>query len=100
MILDASAVLALLKKEKGHEKVQLAVTNGALMSAVNYIEVLTKLIQANMPPEIAQQAISILNITIIPLDVDLALSSAKLYIYTKTKGLSLGDRACLALAFL
>ncbi len=100
MVLDASVVLALLYKEKGFERVKQALASeDALMSAVNYAEVLTKLIRQGMKPVLAKQAIGVLSITIVPFSDRVAFEAAALYPQTKKQGLSLGDRSCLALGF-
>ena len=50
VVLDASAVLAYLQDESGCEKVDVVLSEGrAIMSAVNYAEVVGKLFEAGLP---------------------------------------------------
>ena len=97
VVLDASAVLALLLDEPGADEVTLRL-DGAAMSAANLAEVLTKLVDAGVPLPAASEAIGLLGIRIVPLDADAAFACAQLRPPTRERGLSLGDRACLALA--
>ena len=96
-VLDASAILALLNDETGAGMVQ-ELLPVAIVSAVNYAEVVTRLSLLGMPENEIHQALDILGLTIIPLDEDLSFRTGSLGIVTKQYGLSLGDRACLALA--
>ena len=96
-VLDASAVLALIFLEPGWEAVD-RVLPGSLMSTVNVAEALTKLIQDSISLDNATEEISKLNIEIIEFDLKSAAMTAELRPSTKHLGLSLGDRACLALA--
>lgn len=96
-VLDSSAVLALLNGEAGAEKVALRL-EGAAISAVNVAEVGTKLIDGGMTTSAAQQAIDLLRMRIVNFDEDLAISAYGMRSAPKAVGLSLGDRACLALA--
>lgn len=96
-VLDASAVLALLNGEPGAERVS-AVLDEALISAVNAIEVGTTLTDSGMDSEAAWTAFELLGIPVVDLDAPLSLSAISLRTATKHAGLSLADRACLALA--
>ena len=95
-ILDASALLALLRRESGAEKVEVVVPD-AVISTVNLGEVLGKLVDYGMPEALAFSAIGGLGISFMDVDVALARSSARLREITRKAGLSLGDRICLAL---
>ena len=95
-VLDASAVLALLNQETGHDKVE-AVLADSVMSAINLCEVMGKLIDAGLSEEEAHESIDLLNVEIISFDTDQAHLVAALRPTTKKLGLSLGDRSCLAL---
>lgn len=95
-VLDASAVLALLNQETGQEKVE-AVLTDSVIGAVNFCEVMGKLIDAGLSEEDARESIDLLNIQIISFDTDMARLAAVLRHTTKKLGLSLGDRSCLAL---
>lgn len=95
--IDASALLALLFAEPGADTVADTIAVGAATSTVNLSEVATVLVRHRKNPQ------SILGplreqLAVEPLtDVD-ALAAAALYPRTAKKGLSLGDRSCLALA--
>ena len=95
-VLDASAVLALLNQEPGKERVE-ALLADSVISAINYCEVLGKLIDAGLSEEDAQESIDLLGIECLDFDLELARLAAALRPTTKKLGLSLGDRSCLAL---
>jgi len=97
-VLDASAILALLNQEAGAEMVATFVAEGAAVSAVNLAEVVAKLGEAGLPEEAIETALASLGLEIVDFDVDLAYRAARLRPTTQHLGLSLGDRACLALA--
>jgi PIN domain nuclease of toxin-antitoxin system len=98
VILDASALITLLSEEKGNETVA-SVLPKSVMSSVNIAEVAKFLIEKrNLNKEEVSNIIQSLIETIIPFDTQLALISADIVSHTKALGLSLGDRACLALA--
>ena len=97
VVLDASAILALLYRETGDDVVAAAL-NGAAVSTVNVAEVLSKLADTGMPVAEMREAIDDLGLTIVPFDVDLSYAVGLLRPATKGQGLSLSDRACLALA--
>jgi ribonuclease VapC len=96
VVLDASAVIALLRSEPGCDIVRAAIAD-AVITAVNYSEVLKKTIERGGTGDAAASFVSGLSIGIIPFDETLAAVSAELYPQTKEHGLSLADRACLAL---
>ena len=97
-ILDASAILAVLNGESGQKKVIPLLAESAI-SSVNLSEVAAKLLEAGMDESSARLAVSVLGIgEIIDFTEDLAWEAARLRPLTKQHGLSLGDRACLALA--
>lgn len=97
-VLDASVVLAVLNGEPGEKKV-IPILAESAVSAVNLTEVAAKLLEAGMDEAGARLAVSILGIgEIVDFTTDLAWEAARLRPLTKQYGLSLGDRACLALA--
>ena len=96
-VLDASAVLALLFGEPGHERVA-AVLDDACLSTVNLAEVLGRLARDGHDPEVVRRKIEASTIEIVPFDAAQATICAALLPATRALGLSLGDRACLALA--
>ena len=97
VLLDASALLAVLNQEKGCEIVEPLLRRAAL-SAVNYAEVISKLAEHGVPPQEAALAVGDLVGEILPFDAPLAVIAGRLRAETKALGLSLGDRACLATA--
>ena len=97
-VLDASALLAVLNDEPG-QAVVIPLLAESAVSTVNIAEVGSKLIEAGMDQTAARIVIGILGIgEIIDFDIDLSWETSSLRPFTKTFGLSLGDRACLALA--
>ena len=98
VVLDASALLALLNKEPGNELVAEFIENGAIMSAVNLSEVVAKLSEAGLPEETIHDVLDALGLTIVEFDRTSAYIVGLLRPATRQAGLSLGDRACLALA--
>ncbi len=97
LILDTSALIALMFEEPGADMV-MALLPGAIMSTVNILEAATLLQARNIPIEVAAKEIDQLLAEIVPLEAPVAFLAASLYPVTKTYGLSLGDRVCLALA--
>jgi len=97
VVLDASAVLALLLKEPGQDRVS-AVLNGAVVSAVNMAEVYTTCADRGLDVGIVGSLTAGLPIILTPFDDRHALEAGRLRTLTKSRGLSLGDRACLATA--
>jgi PIN domain nuclease of toxin-antitoxin system len=95
-VLDASALLALLHKESGAGRVA-EVLPGALLGMVNCAEVVTKLADLGMPAGDAREAIISLGVRIAPFTEEQAVLTGGLRPITRSAGLSLGDRACLAL---
>jgi ribonuclease VapC len=97
LVADASAIIALLVGEKfnGFDPADL---NGTLISSVNLAEVLTRLPEFGVPEHAADGAIAELNLRVIAFDETQARATARLRPATRQAGLSLGDRACLALA--
>lgn len=97
-VLDASALLALLNQEEGSEQVAELVAAGAIISAVNLSEVVAKLSLFGMPESLIRESLDPLGLEIVPFDVEPAYRTALRAGPTRAAGLSLGDRACLALA--
>ena len=97
VVLDASALLAMLKGESGAAKVAGAIA-GARVSAVNYAEVVGHFVHAGMPAPAIDAMLDPLPMTIVPVDKVLAQLAGRLRAVTAKAGLSLGDRVCLALA--
>ncbi len=96
-VLDASAFLAMIKSEPGWDRVAVALPTAA-MSSVNAAEVYSKLSEWNVSREEHARCHAVIKDRIIPFDADLAYRTGALRGATMHKGLSLADRACLALA--
>ncbi len=101
-VLDASALLAFLFDETGAQKVERYLAGGALISAVNLCEVWSKLTDRGIDIEtVTEEFISSgLHdaLEIVGFDEIMAKETARLKPDCRQAGLSLGDRACLALA--
>jgi ribonuclease VapC len=97
VVADASAILAVLKNEPFNNADPLRLV-GATISAVNFCEVLSKLYDDGLNDAQASAAISRMDLRVVPFDGPQAKTAAKLRSLTRHAGLSLGDRACLALA--
>lgn len=98
-VLDASAILAYLQQEPGADRVEsILLAHPCLLCAVNLTEALTRLADWKVPLALAEQHIMGLEVAIVPFDHTLACQAAELRLPTRALGLSLGDRACLALA--
>ncbi|TXN81100.1 type II toxin-antitoxin system VapC family toxin [Methylobacterium sp. WL8] len=97
IVLDASAVLAVIFDEAGAERVASHLP-GAMISTVNVSEVMTKLYDLGMPQATVEDIVAGLQLTILPFDLEQAAEAARLRSHTREAGLSLGDRACLATA--
>jgi ribonuclease VapC len=101
-VLDASALLAWLHLEPGALAVRTALDNTAAMSVVNWAEVLTKLADLGQDPvevrsRMFKEGIFEKDLLLWPLDEAMAIEVAKLRARTRSSGLSLGDRSCIAL---
>lgn len=97
-VLDASAVIALLRSEPGEEHVVIALLAGAVISSVNSCEVVGKLADAGMQGAAIARSLSLTGLTVVVFDEVLAHAAGLLRTATRHLGLSLGDCACLALA--
>jgi ribonuclease VapC len=97
LVLDASALLACILREPGGDEVR-GRTSAAQVSALNYGEVVTKLIDRGAMAESAAMVVRELDVSVVVFDEAAALRAGALRPLTRHLGLSLGDRACLALA--
>jgi ribonuclease VapC len=97
VVLDASALLALLRNEKGAATVS-ACLSKAVVSTVNLAEVQSKLVAAGLSEQDAWWHIAEAGCQSVLFDEDQARIAGGLIRITRPYGLSLGDRACLALA--
>jgi ribonuclease VapC len=98
-VIDASALLAVARGEKGADFVlDLINEQECVISSVNVAEVATRLIDLGLPLGEVNNAIAQFNVNSIDFNQEQAIVSAKMRLITRAIGLSLGDRACLALA--
>ena len=97
IVFDASAIIALIRAEKGWNRVAEAMPK-AVMCAVNVSEVSAKLAEWGSDRASIEKTRAVLADLIEPFDAELAWQAGQLRPVTKSHGLSLGDRACLALA--
>jgi ribonuclease VapC len=95
--LDASALLCLFNQEVGQDRVRAALAE-AIISAVNYSEVVAKLVERGGAVAAVSRALEHLHLTVVEFDRAQAVEGGALRPATRQAGLSFGDRACLALA--
>jgi PIN domain nuclease of toxin-antitoxin system len=97
IVLDASAILAVLNREPGADKLTPQLLSSATSSTVNLAEVQSKLVARGLSPDDAWEA------TLSPIREAMAFTAehaktaGSLITHTRALGLSFGDRACLAL---
>lgn len=96
-VFDASVILAIIQQEPGHEKF-LDLALGGLTSTVNLAEARAKLSDRGLGRKDIDKAMEFINLSPVAFDIEQAEISSELRSSTKDAGLSLGDRACLALA--
>ncbi len=96
-VLDASALLCLFNQEEGQERVRAALGE-AVVSAVNYSEVIAKLVERGGAAAAVSRALEHLHLTVVEFDRAQAVEGGALRQATRQAGFSFGDRACLALA--
>jgi ribonuclease VapC len=96
-VLDASAVIALLREERGSEKVA-EVVAGAVIGVVNHAEVVSHFVHLGAPIEEVREMLNALPVTVVAVDDALSWEAGALRSITSRARLSLGDRFCLALA--
>jgi PIN domain nuclease of toxin-antitoxin system len=96
LVADASAVIALLVGEPFIRFDATRLSN-ALISTVNLSEVLARLPELGVPEDAAADAVSRLTLRVVTFDETQARAAARLRALTRQAGLSLGDRACIAL---
>ncbi len=96
-VLDASALLAYLHDEDEGARVRGELAH-ALMSSVNWSEVVQKALAYNTNVTGLRQDLEALGLQIVDFDARQAEAAAELWTLTRSAGLSLADRACLALA--
>ncbi len=98
IVLDSSALLAVIHREPGFEKLTSHLLTHAAVSTVNLAEVQAKLVSAGWNTEEAWEDATSAVSEIVPFTGDQARKAGSMISETRSLGLSLGDRACLALA--
>ena len=96
-VLDASAILALLQREPGSDRVA-EIMSGAFVGAVNYSEFLAKLSDKGVRKDDRQTIADALTCEVVDFTASQAETAAALRVHSRPAGLSFADRACLALA--
>jgi len=100
IVLDASALLALLNGEPGADKLTPELLNDAVSSTVNLAEVQGKLVHRGVPSDDAWEAAIAPIREAVPFTAEQAKLAGSPILQTRSLGLSLGDRACLSLGVL
>ena len=97
IVLDASALIAMLKQEPGGDRVA-KIIGASKITAINYAEVISHFCHAGMPTAEVDAMLRPLPLVVVSADEKLARLAGHLRTLTSSAGLSLGDRFCLALA--
>lgn len=99
IVLDSSAIMAVLNEEPGTDTVLSTLDQAvAIINAVTLTEVVSKLADDGTDESAARSTMSDLRIRVVPFNEDQAYRAGMMRPVTRRYGLSLGDRACLALA--
>ncbi|HWT51071.1 MAG TPA: type II toxin-antitoxin system VapC family toxin [Caulobacter sp.] len=96
-VMDASAILAVLNGERGRDRAMKAMSSGRIC-AINLAEVVSNMAEEGVRETEIESWAQRLPVVVVDFDRDLAMQAGFLRKTTSHKGLSLGDRACLALA--
>jgi len=96
VVLDASALLAVLRREPGREVVEPLLV-GAAVSAVNYSEVIKKAVEAGGKASETRAVLRLMDLVVFAFDEPQAVAAGALFEQTRMLGLSFADRACLGL---
>lgn len=98
VVLDSSAILAVIHREQGWEKLPRTLLENAAVSTVNLAEVQSKLVSVGWHSEDAWEDAAAVVREAFAFTAAHAKQAGDLISQTRAAGLSLGDRACLALA--
>ena len=98
IVLDASAIMAVLNREPAAEALTVGLLTNAVSSTVNLAEVQSKLVTRGIDPDEAWTAALSPISDVLAFTTEHAKTAGTLIAETRALGLSLGDRACLALA--
>ena len=97
VVFDSSALLAITFEEEGAELAAQALNDG-MISAVNASEIIARYVDLGASEEDARASLLAFGLEICPFDESLAIVAGLMRTATRDAGLSLGDRACMALA--
>lgn len=97
IVIDSSVLLAVIHQERGSEKITPEFLTRAVISTVNLAEVQSKLVSSGWPSSVAWADATGSVREVIPFTAEHAQAAGSMVAQTRTLGLSLGDRACLAL---
>jgi PIN domain nuclease of toxin-antitoxin system len=95
-VFDASPLLTYLHREPGWDQVRACLPQ-AVISSVNWSEVVQKTLARGVDTTGLASDLCALGLRIVPYATEDAEATAQLWVKTNSSGLSLGDRACLAL---
>ena len=98
VVLDSSVILAYLLDEQGREAAEQAIAARGIICSVNLAEVMSRLMRDQADAAASADVLLALPVTVADLDARLAIDMGAMVAQTRPLGLSLGDRACLALA--
>jgi ribonuclease VapC len=97
IVLDASAVLAVLYQEPGRQRV-IEVLHSSIISTVNLAEITTKLTDKGWTADQVEEVLAPFVLMSVDFSASQAIRAGLLRAATRRLGLSTGDRCCLALA--
>jgi ribonuclease VapC len=97
-VLDSSALLATILREPGDDFVRRAIDRGAVISSVNLAEVISRLVELSLDRSYIEVTLQEFRVPVVALGESAGRVAGYLRSTTRYLGLSLGDRACLALA--
>lgn len=97
-VVDASVVLAYFLNEKSRPAAEQAIIARSAISSVNLAEVMGRLTRDGADPATTEGVLLALPLVVIDFDAPTAIEAGAMIVHTAAFGLSLGDRACLALA--
>jgi ribonuclease VapC len=95
VLFDASALLALIRKERGYEQLEPLLACSCI-SAVNLTEVVSVLVRVGIPEIEIKEIVNEIIPEVLAFDHQVGILAGSLIKNTKALGLTLGDRACIA----
>ncbi|MEO0683783.1 MAG: type II toxin-antitoxin system VapC family toxin [Cyanobacteria bacterium J06649_11] len=96
VVLDASAIIAVIKEEPGHEAVMPFIRNAVVLS-VNFSEAVAYFAKHIVDDQVVSKVVQPFARAVVPYGFEESFLAGKLIRDTQQHGLSLGDRACIAL---